>query len=134
MSIQLADIREHWHDLKIELTKLHNRDSQRGVADWLPEDVYAACKYGYAKLYFCDDGYLVFKMNGTEFDIWFALSTNPNGKDLMSEYFGDICELAENAQAKTMAFYTTRKGYDKAIDKGILPGFKFQHSKYVREV
>ena len=134
MSLELADIKDYWFEVNCELTSLHIKDSQRGIADWIPEDVYAACKYGYAKLYICDDGYLIFKMNGSEFNIWFAISTSPGKKDLMSHYFGDICDIAEQAQAKTMAFYTTRKGYDRVVNSGGLPGFKFQHSKYVREV
>ncbi|CAN8142882.1 hypothetical protein THIOSC15_970002 [uncultured Thiomicrorhabdus sp.] len=133
MNLELADIKDHWFEINCELTNLHIKDNQRGVTDWIPEDIYAACIYGYAKLYICEDGYLIFKMNSDEFVIWFALSTSPNIQ-VIDEYFGDICEIAEQAQAKTMAFYTTRKGYDKVIDKGSLTGFKFQHSKYVREV
>lgn len=134
MNLRLSNIKDHWLGINTELTRLHIRDRQRGGVDWIPEDVYAACLYGYAKLYVCEHGYLIFKMEGDEFVIWFALSLNRNKKDLMAHYFGDICDIAEEAQAKTMAFYTTRKGYDRVMDKGELPGFKFQHSKYIREV
>lgn len=134
MKLELANIRDYWFELNQELTRLHIRDSQRGIADWIPEDVYAACAYGYAKLYICEDGYFVFKMDGNEFVIWFALSINPKGKDLMDMYFGDVCEIAEQAKAETMSFTTTRLGYLKVIDKGVLPGFKFDSMKFVREV
>lgn len=134
MTLQLTDIRTCWPEVNILLTQLYIDDNKRGVTDWIPEDVYAACLYGYAKLYVCEDGYFIFKMTGDELTIWFALSTNPSGKDLMGFYFGDLCDLAEQAGAKTMAFHTTRKGYDRVINSGELTGFKFQHSKYVREV
>jgi len=131
--MHLADIKQHWNSLAIELIKLHQDDSYRGCPDWIIEDVYAACLYGFAKLYVCDEGYLIFKKDGNEFVIWFALSTRP-GEFLMDKYFGQICDVAEETGATRMAFYTTRKGYDKIIDQGGLPGFRFQHSKYVRGI
>lgn len=133
MGIEIADIRDYWGRLNAELQRLHERDCRRGNPDWIPEDVYAACLYGFAKLYACRDGFLVFKKEGSEFVIWFAISTRP-GHSLMESYFADICRIAEQSEAKTMAFYTTRKGYDKVIEKGQLPGFHFQHSKYIKGI
>ena len=97
-----VDIREHWDDIKQDLTDLQERYGY----EWRPEDVYHECRSGEAFLYLGDKpGFLVFKeqvnpyTRKPELFMWIACAP---GMGHIDEYYEDYSTIARSIGAKTM--------------------------------
>jgi len=135
--IEAANIKHHWQWVRPLLERLHERDLERGVPDWLPEDVYAECVHGKAFFYIAAGGFVVLKegknptTDAKSLVVWMACANDPSKTDNIAENAASIRDLAQSIGADQVEFYTTRKGYERVIGAY---GYRFAHSKYVMEV
>jgi hypothetical protein len=135
--MQAASIRDNWDWVKPLLIRLHERDCERGLPDWIPEDIYSACINGSAHFYLVIDGFVVLQkvpVNNSDKHallVWVACSGDPVQNNLIQQNAQSIKDLAVSIGAQQVEFYATRKGYDKIIGE---LGYKFAYSKYVMEV
>jgi hypothetical protein len=135
--MQAASIRDNWDWVKSLLIRLHERDCERGLPDWIPEDIYAACVSGAAHFYLAIGGFVVLQkipVNNSDKQallVWVACSNDPDQDNLIQQNAQSIKDLAASIDVAQVEFYTTRKGYDKIIGAA---GYKFAGSKYVMEV
>ena len=135
--MQAASIRDHWEWVKPLLVRLHERDSERGIPDWIPEDIYAACVSGSAHFYLAIGGFVVLQkipVNNSDRHallVWVACSNDPSQDNHIQQNAHSIKDLAASIDAAQVEFYTTRKGYDKIIGE---LGYRFAYTKYVMEV
>jgi hypothetical protein len=132
----LASIRESWQMIKPALEQLWLDDNQRGLPDWIPEDIYAACLNKQAFLYLTpeQDGFVILREEAAldgkrELLVWFAYSMkNNNAIDSHKDW---VDQMARTIQADRVVFYSTRPGYHRVASK---MGYQFQYSKFVREL
>lgn len=106
---------------------------------WIPEDVYAACKNGHATLHLCEDvhgnydGFVVLSLRsgftGSELIVWTAHS--PNYGQPLSVWCGLIKEVAKQAKAKKLVFYSPRRAWGKVA---LEMGFREAQVMYSMEV
>ncbi len=135
--MESSNIRIHWDWVKPLLEKLHARDGVRGVTDWIPEDIYAACITGNAFFYVVTNGFLVCQqlpINNSpksELFVWVACSIEQDYISAIDLNQNAVVDLARSIGASQVAFCTTRKGYEKVASE---VGYRFAYSKYVMEV
>lgn len=129
-AIAPADLARHWERVRPGLLAV----MQATTDDWLPEDVYHACKSGHAALFIGHDGaewlgFVVLKLVPTfqshRMDIWCAYSS---GKiPAMRLYLPKIKELAQKAGATRIGFTSARPEWATAARR---LGFKPMQVSY----
>jgi hypothetical protein len=119
-AISPADLGKQWERVRAGLLAVMKATTD----DWLPEDVYHACKTGQAVLFVGHDGaewlgFVVLKLvptfHGTRMDIWCAYSS---GKmPAMRLYLPKIKELAKSAGAASIGFTSARPEWTRAAQR-----------------
>jgi hypothetical protein len=135
--IEAANIKHHWQWVRPLLDRLYERDCERGVPDWVVEDVYADCVHGKAFFYLATGGFVVLKegknptTGAKSLVVWMACANDSSKTDNIAENAEAIRSMAQSIGADQVEFYTTRKGYARIIGTY---GYRFAYSKYVMEV
>lgn len=112
--IRQEDIREKWETVKPALEEIKRRFN----APWRPEDIYAECVYGEARLYSSEedpDKFAVVKINVDKYTkerslfVWVAWG----GKDrhVQEKYMEDFAELAIANNASRIEMRSPRRGF-----------------------
>ena len=130
-----ADIRHYWYYVKAELEYLHKKDCERGVPDWIPEDIYAACVNQQAFFYLVDDGFVVLRSYIDDDGylallVWVAVSDS-NDHGALERNAPAIEQKAQEINARRVVFHSTRPGY---LRKARDIGYQFCSSKFVKEL
>ena len=106
-----SDIKEEWHWVKPGIEEINENDPD---PQQIPEDVYAACKYGLAKLFVMGDNELfvvLTEIPETETDIslsiwYFWVSPKCRGSKKAREFFPGLTKYAEENGYKSIQFET----------------------------
>jgi hypothetical protein len=108
-----ADIRREWDRIKGHVADILGDDER-------PEEVYAECRSGKAHLYLCDHGFVVLKRyvrdDTGEPEVLIWLGYGEGGKDLANLYLPELEALARKAGAKSLAFRTRRRGFERILN------------------
>ncbi len=123
MRLRRVDVRDYWQQIKP-----HVEEILKGYDD-IPEEVYAACRGGYAHLFMGEDdvGFTILKetLEGTRKNLFLWISykkQESNSTDGMS-YLEDIEQIAKQIGAKSMTFRTKRRGFERVLGSDWRVGF-----------
>jgi hypothetical protein len=133
MTLTPADIRVWWPRIKPALEAA----GEEGMTS--PEELYHGCRSGSDRLYICGeaDGFVILNSYTNDqtgepeafivMGCWFGGPCAVGS--LLEIYMPEIEKLARAAGAKTLAFRTLRKGFEKALDQTI---WRVRAIEYVR--
>ncbi len=124
MTLTPADIRVEWPRIAAQV---------RGACGSYPaEEVYAACRYGTAHLYVCDDGWCVLegytRDDTGELEVLVLLAYGKSSISMLDAYGSEIEEIARNYGAKTLVF---RRLKDAPWSS---KGWRMRAAEYVKEL
>jgi hypothetical protein len=124
-------VKEYWDHIRYALECVIEKTN----ADWIPEDVYAACMMGQARVYLAPDGVIVFKLltdnitNQNSLFVWAAYSKDGNA---LIKYHQDVDAIAKEFGASKISFASPRKAWHKAIHK--IPGWYEVETVYEKRI
>ena len=109
-----------WHEIRHEIAEIEAPD------DFIPEDVYWACKTNQATLFFLmvDDkrvGWMVARQQLPAIHIWQLHAEN--GYDVLRAFRAELMTLVRNANCSKITYGSTRKAWQKVAPDH---GFKMQ--------
>lgn len=112
-----ANYREHWDEILPGLVKVleHQNEGLR------PEDVFAELKTGFAALYLCEDGFIIFKIVTDAIgrrDLFINWAYSHSHEKVIAKYAQQVDAIARDLNCATESLASTRRGYERALPEG----------------